>query len=134
MEKTAQFQGSSVDDIFGFIEFAIWFVQATYLGLGLILGSVLTLLVIPLLYRHHRRIVLRRGWKKNRPLEVTEGLHPEWGPYDPDTAGIGKKCICHNRQMHPGERVLMWPEVGPLNVLHMAVYCESVRDRLWDER
>lgn len=117
-----------------FIDFVIWFFQTIFFLAGLLLGVVLTLTVTPYAFRLHRRLALRRDWKNDRPGRVEDGLFPEWQDYDPDIPGIEKKCVCHQRLMHPGERVLTWPETGPMNLLHVAVYCESVKERLWDAR
>jgi hypothetical protein len=119
-----------MDDLFMIIDFLYWIFQATYFVLGVGLGIVGTLTLGPVLYRRHRSLVLRRDWRRNRPHPVVESLTPEWGPYDPDLKGVGKRCICHHRVVHPGENVLLWPETGPLGVLNIAVYCETIRERL----
>lgn len=121
-------------EITDFINFIAWFFQAIFFVTGFLFGILLTLVATPVAFRIHRRTVLRRKWRADKPREVTEGLFPEWQDYDPDMPGIAKKCICHRRKIHPGERVLTWPETGPMNLLHVAVYCESVKERLWEDR
>jgi hypothetical protein len=115
-----------------FLTFLFWLLKTTFFILGFGLGATLALLLTPVAFRRHRRAVLRRKWKADKPREVTEGLFPEWQDYDPDMPGIAKRCVCHGRKIHPGERVLTWPETGPMNLLHVAVYCETVKERLWD--
>jgi hypothetical protein len=114
-----------------FIDFFAWFFPATVAVVGFILGVLAALVVVPATFRFHRRNVLRRKWKADQPREITEGLFPEWQQYDPEMPGISHRCICHGRRIHPGERVLTWPETGPMNLLHVAVYCESVKEKLW---
>ena len=116
-----------------FFEIFAWMFQVSYFITGVLSGMIITLVVIPLAFRIHRRTVLRRKWKADKPREVTEGLFPEWQNYEPEMPGIARRCICHNRKIHPGERVLTWLETGPMDLLHVAVYCESVKERLWDE-
>lgn len=115
-----------------YFEFVLWFFQGMFFLMGVLTGVGLTLLSAPAAWRFHRRIRLRRNWINDRPRPVTEGLFPEWQDYEPDIPGIAKKCVCHGRQIHPGERVLTWPETGPMGLLHVAVYCESVQQKLWE--
>lgn len=115
-----------------FLEFMVWLIQWTFFGFGVLTGILLVTCLGPFLYRSHRRRVLRRRWKADKPMEYTEPLAPEWQPYVPEAVGVDKRCVCHNRRIHPGERVLMWPETGPMDVLHVAVYCENSRERLFD--
>lgn len=117
-----------------FIDFMAWFIQASFFAMGFLFGILATLLATPVAFRVHRRAVLRRKWKADKPRQITEGLFPEWQDYDPDMPGVAKRCVCHGRKIHPGERVLTWPETGPMNLLHVAVYCESVKEKLWEER
>ncbi len=118
--------------LFDFVDFLVWFVQWFHFVFGLVLGVAATVTLGPVVYRMHRRVVLRRRWRKDAPMQYTEPLPPEWRKYDPEAVGIDKRCVCHNRQIHPGERVLMWPETGPMDVLHVAVYCENSQERLLD--
>lgn len=119
-----------MDNIIFFLTFMTWFFNFTLLVVGLFIGSLGTLLLGPSTYRTYRRRVLRRDWREDRPHRVVDSLTPYWEEYDPALAGVGKHCICHRRQMHPGERVLLWPETGPMGILHVAVYCEISKERL----
>jgi hypothetical protein len=119
---------STVSDFFEFLDFLV---NGVSFMVGLFIG-LLTLAFTPLLFRVQRRHLLRREWKKDKPGVAEPGLYPEWQKYDPDIPGIDRKCICHHRVIHPGEQVLTWPEIGPMNLLYIAVYCESVKERLWD--
>lgn len=121
-------------DVFSFIEFLVWIFQTLFFVFGIFVGIILTLAITPYAFRLQRRVVLRRDWKNDKPSRVEEGLVPEWQNYDPEFPGIAKKCVCHGRTVHPGERVLTWPETGPMNLLHVAVYCESVKEKLWSGR
>lgn len=116
-----------------YAEFLAWFLQGSIIVAAFFVGVITTLIALPVAFRTHRRAVLRRKWKADKPREITEGLFPEWQNYDPDMPGIAKRCVCHQRKLYPGERVLTWPETGPMHLLHVAVYCESVKERLWDE-
>lgn len=118
-----------MDNIVFFFTFMSWYINITLFVLAMAIGAALTLSLGPA-YRAYRRRSLRRDWRRDEPRRVVESLTPQWDEYDPDLAGIGKRCICHNRQIHPGERVLLWPEIGPLSVLHIAVYCETSKERL----
>lgn len=122
-----------MEEMKNFFDFLELIVNVLSLIAGFLLGAFLTASV-PTLYRAYRRAVLRRNWKTDKPGAVREGLFPEWQDYEPEIPGIAKRCVCHNRKIHPGERVLTWPETGPGNLLHVAVYCESVKERLWDAR
>lgn len=115
-----------MDFIIFFLTIMSWLVNITLFILGILVGTGATLLAAPG-YRVYRRWTLRRQWRQDRPSRVVESLTPQWEEYDPELAGVGKRCICHARQLHPGERVLLWPETGPLGVLHVAVYCETVK-------
>lgn len=119
-----------MDNIIFFLTFMTWLFNFTLFLLGLLIGVTGTLILGPVVYRRHRRWVLRRDWRQNRPHRVVESLTPQWQEYDPDLAGVGKRCICHDRRIHPGETVLLWPETGPMGVLHVAVYCETSKERL----
>lgn len=121
-----------MDGFFDFLEFLVWFIQWSFFAFGVISGIALTMTLGPVLYRMNRRRILRRRWKADKPMQYTEPLAPEWRPYEPEAVGVDKRCICHNRLVHPGERVLMWPETGPMDVLHVAVYCEMSQERLFD--
>lgn len=118
-----------MDNIIFFLTFMGWIMNILLLVLGLVAGAMITLTATPFSYRTYRRWILRRQWLKDEPHDV-ESLAPQWDEYDPDLDGIGKNCICHQRQLHPGERVLMWPETGPLGILHIAVYCETSKERI----
>lgn len=119
-----------MDNIIFFFTFMSWFINMTLFLLGMAIGIAGTLCGGPVTYRVYRRKALRRAWLKDEPRQIVESLTPQWEEYDPDLAGVGKRCICHNRQIHPGETVLLWPETGPLGVLHVAVYCETSKERL----
>jgi hypothetical protein len=121
-----------MDTFFSFLEFLMWIFQWTFFGFGMLIGITGTVTLSPVLYRLNRRYVLRRRWRRDAPMEYTEPLVPEWRPYEPDAVGVDKRCVCHNRRIHPGERVLMWPETGPMDVLHVAVYCENSQERIFD--
>lgn len=120
-----------MDNLAVMIDFITWVFHATFFVAGILLGVLVTLVATPQIFRIQRRFVLRRKWKADKPREIAEGLFPEWQDYDPEIPGIAKKCVCHSRRIHPGERVLTWPETGPMNLLHVAVYCESVKEQLW---
>lgn len=111
-------------------DYMTWWFQVAFLLIGMSAGVLLTLLLTPVAFRLQRRRALRRDWKANRPGQVEEGLYPEWQEYDPEIPGIARKCVCHSRKIHPGEHVLTWPETGPMALLHVAVYCESVKEKL----
>lgn len=121
-----------MDDFFVFIALLTWIFRVTSFAFGVLIG-LLAALGIAGGWRTYRRRVLRRNWRLDRPRHVWEGLVPEWRDYDPEIPEIAKRCVCHNRVIHPGERVLVWPEAGPAGLLHMAVYCETVKDRLWKD-
>jgi hypothetical protein len=114
------------------IDFITLLFQTALFVAGLMVGVLATLAVRPF-FRLQRQIVLRRKWKNDEPRTVTTGLFPEWQDDDPDMPGIAKRCVCHGRKIYPGERVLTWPETGPMNLLHVAVYCESVKEKLWGD-
>lgn len=120
-----------MDDLFAFIEFLTWFFQITSFLLGIVVG-LLAAGAVAGGWRTYRRMVLRRNWRQDRPREAWQGLPPEWQDYDPEIPEISKRCVCHGRVMYPGERVLIWPEAGPAGLLHMAVYCEAVKNKLWE--
>jgi hypothetical protein len=119
-----------MDNIIFFLTFMTWLFNVTLFLLGLGIGTLGAITLGPGVYRTYRRWSLRRDWREDRPNRVVESLTPQWEGYDPDLAGVGKRCICHNRQIHPGEHVLLWPETGPMGVLHVAVYCENIKERL----
>lgn len=119
-----------MDNIIFFLTFMIWLFNGTFFLIGLAIGVAGTATLGPAVYRSYRRRALRRAWRLDTPRRVVESLTPQWEKYDPDLAGVGKRCICHNRQIHPGERVLLWPETGPMGVLHVAVYCETSKEPL----
>jgi hypothetical protein len=120
----------TMETLAAMIDIVTWLFQATLFVAGLLVG-ISVALAVPMAFRFQRRIVLRRKWKADKPRTITDGLFPEWQAYDPDIPGIAKKCVCHGRRIHPGEKVLTWPETGPMNLLHVAVYCESVKEQLW---
>jgi hypothetical protein len=119
-----------MDNIIFFLTFMTWFLNFSLFFVGAFLGALGTLLIGPSTYRQYRRWILRREWRQDRPQHVVESLTPQWEAYDPDLAGVGRRCICHRRQVHLGERVLLWPETGPMGILHVAVYCETVKEHL----
>lgn len=119
-----------MNDIVFFFSVMSWIVSSMLFVLGLLAGSAGALILGPGAYRFSRRRALRRDWRRDRPQRVVESLTPQWDDYDPDLVGVGRRCICHSRQLHPGEHVLLWPETGPLGILHIAVYCETVKERL----
>jgi hypothetical protein len=110
------------------------FLELLFDGYSFLVGLLVASLAMgsaPVIFRARRRAQLRRNWRLDLPNFTEPGLYPEWQKYDPDMPGIDKKCICHRRLLHPGEQVMTWPETGPLTMLHVAVYCESVREKLW---
>lgn len=117
-------------NIIFFLTFLSWFFNVTLVLVGITAGVLVTLSMGPGIYRTSRRRTLRRDWRMDRPQRVMESLTPQWERYDPELTGVGKRCICHQRAIHPGERVLLWPETGPMGILHVAVYCETVKERL----
>lgn len=119
-------------DIFLFIEFLTWIFQTVSFLFGLVIG-LLAAGALATIWKRYRRVILRRNWRKDRPRRAWQGLPPEWQDYDPEVPEISSRCICHNRVIYPGERVLIWPEVGPAGLLHMAVYCEAVKNKLWED-
>ncbi len=119
-----------MNTIIFFFDLLRWIVSVGVFILGALVGMSVILLLGPGTYRAYRRRALRRDWRLDRPQRVVESLTPQWEDYDPGLIGVGKRCICHGRQLHPGEHVLLWPETGPLGVLHVAVYCETVKERL----
>lgn len=118
-----------MDDIIFFFTFMSWLFNTTLFLAGILIGSLTVLFLSPALYRRYRRWNLRRQYRQDRPHRV-ESLMPQWEDYDPDLSGVGKRCICHDRVLHPGERVLLWPETGPMGILHIAVYCETFREHV----
>jgi hypothetical protein len=122
--------GDHMDNTLFFFNCLSWFINFDLLVIGVVVGSVGTLFLGPTAYRIHRRYTLRRDWLQDRPRRIVESLTPQWEGYDPKLAGVGKRCICHGRQIHPGERVLLWPETGPMGILHVAVYCETSKELL----
>jgi len=122
-----------MDDFFAFLDFLTWFFQVTSFLFGVLTG-LMAALVVAGGWRLYRRQVLRHNWRKDRPRRAWEGLVPEWRDYDPEIPEISKRCICHGRVIHPGERVLIWPEAGPAGLLHIAVYCETVKNKLWEDQ
>lgn len=119
-----------MDGIILFLTFMTWFLNFTLFVVGGLVGVLGSFVLGPGTYRAYRRRTLRRHWRQNRPQRVVESLSPQWERYDPALAGVGKRCICHGRQIHPGERVLLWPETGPMGILHIAVYCETSKELL----
>lgn len=98
--------------------------------LGIMIGVLGAFAVTPWSYRLYRRWILHRRWRQDRPQRIVESLTPQWEDYDPDLCGVDRRCVCHRRYLHPGERVLLWPETGPLGILHVAAYCETVKERI----
>lgn len=119
-----------MDNAILFFNFLIWFFNFTLFVMGGAVGAVGAVILSPSAYRTYRRYTLRRQWQQDQPRRIIESLTPQWEEYDPELAGVGKKCICHARQLHPGERVLLWPETGPMGILHVAVYCETSKERV----
>lgn len=119
-----------MDNTMLFFSFLSYFFSFDILLLGFFLGASAALVWGPGGYRVYRRRALRRQWLQDRPQRVVESLTPQWEEYNPDLTGVGRRCICHGRQLHPGERVLLWPETGPMGILHVAVYCETSKERL----
>jgi|SRR5882757_10370326 len=119
-----------MDNIIFFLTFMTWFLNFSLLLIGGFIGVAGTLVLGPGGYRRYRRWALRRDWHQDRPHRVVESLTPQWAEYDPELAGVGRRCICHDRQIHPGEHVLLWPETGLMGILHVAVYCETSKERL----
>lgn len=118
-----------MDKTLALAEFMGLFFETVDFVVGLGVGALLALILTPLAFRLQRQYALRRGWRADRPSETEPGLYPEWQDYDPEIPGIAKKCICHGRTIHPGERVLTWPETGPMNLLYVGVYCQSVKEK-----
>lgn len=118
----------TLNDIVFLLTLMSWLMNFDLLLIGVLVGSLGTLAGTPASYRLYRRWILRRRWRQNLPRYATESLAPRWQEYDPELAGVGKRCICHRRRIPPGERVLLWPETGPLGMLHVAVYCETVKE------
>jgi hypothetical protein len=119
-----------MDNIIFFLTFLTWFFNFTLFVIGGAIGAVGAVTLSPSTYRVYRRYILRRQWQQDRPRRIVESLTPQWEEYDPELAGVGKRCICHQRVLHPGERVLLWPETGPMGILHVAVYCETSKERV----
>lgn len=119
-----------MDNVIFFLTFMSWFFNLTLFMAGLLIGGLGAITLGPGAYRTYRRRSLRRDWREDRPHRVVESLTPQWEGYDPDLAGVGRRCICHQRVLHPGETVLLWPETGPMGILHVAVYCETSKGRL----
>lgn len=119
-----------MDGILFTLTLMIWTVNISLFLAGILIGGLGTLSMAPATYRLYRRWSLRRDWRRDRPRRVMESLTPQWEPYDPGLTGVGRRCICHRRQIHPGERVLLWPETGPMGILHVAVYCPTVKEHV----
>lgn len=120
-----------MDTVMGFIEFLTWIFRVTSFFVGMAAGALMVCLALTG-WRYSRRYVLRRRWRQDRPLEARDGLEPQWRPYDPEIPQVGRRCVCHNRVLYPGERVLIWPEVGPGGLLHTAVYCEVAQAKIFE--
>jgi hypothetical protein len=119
-----------MDNIIFFLILVGWIMNPVLLVLVGVLIGVVGVSLAPWAYRLHRRRVLHRRWRDDRPQRIVESLTPQWEDYDPDLIGVDRRCVCHRRSLHPGERVLLWPETGPLGVLHVAAYCETVKERI----
>lgn len=106
-----------------------WFMSLVmnplFIVCGVLLGISVTLWAVPLLYRRSRRRKLHRAWKSDSPRTVRSTLEPRFDEYDPQEPGVDHRCVCHNRSVPEGERVLLWPETGDLGLLYIAVYCLS---------
>lgn len=121
--------GTMMGDLLLMGWFMDWGVMVLCTVLGLSCGVVMSLgWNLPAVWRLKRRRELRRDWRDNVPRPLPVGLGPRWDEYDPDDESVSRRCVCHARKVHPGERVLLWPEVGPMGILHTAVYCESVKE------
>lgn len=118
----------------GFVEFAALFFSWWGFFVGAVLGSAFSVVaalgVAPVVYRTIRRRALRRMWRRDEPRDLPVVFMPQWAEYDLDDETVDRRCVCHNRRLFQGERVLLWPEVGPMGVLHTAVYCESVKEQV----
>jgi hypothetical protein len=116
----------------GFMEFAGLFFSWWGFFMGVVLGFgtafLSALAVTPLVYRAKRRRELRRMWRMDRPRSMAMGIMPSWSDYDPADETVDRRCVCHNRRIYEGERVLLWPEIGPMGIVHTSVYCESVKE------
>jgi hypothetical protein len=118
----------------GFVQFAALFFSWWGFFVGSVIGAafatVVALGAVPVAYRHWRRRTLRRMWRRDEPRDLPISLMPQWGAYSLDDETVDRRCVCHNRRLFEGERVLLWPEIGPMGVLHTAVYCESVKEQV----
>lgn len=121
-----------MEEAVGFVHFAGWFFSWWGFIQGMIIGGAITLLgslaLAPVIYRTRRRRELRRMWRMDQPRPMPVGLMPIWGDYDSENSSVDRRCVCHGRRVFEGERVLLWPEMGPLGALHTTVYCESVKE------
>lgn len=115
----------------GFVEFMGFFFSWWAFWLGVVLTAPLATLgalwLAPVVYRAKRRRELRRMWRMDVPRPFSESVLPHWAEYVIDET-VDRRCVCHGRRIYEGEWVLMWPEVGPLGILHTAVYCPSVKE------
>lgn len=114
-------------DLMEFLDFLTWIFRVTSFIFGVLCGAVLALGGLAG-WRICHRAALRRRWRQDRPMRAYDALEPQWRDYDPDIPYVTRRCICHKRLLYPGERVLIWPEVGPGGLLHVAVYCETYEE------
>lgn len=123
-----------MEQAMGFVQFAGLFFTWWGFFIGMLIGGSAVALglvgVAPVVYRVWRRQRLRKQWRLDLPRAIPVDLTPKWGPYDLDNPTVDRRCICHNRRLYEGENVLHWPEVGPMGVLHTAIYCESVKEQV----
>jgi hypothetical protein len=107
-----------------------WWYLLLGLAVGIPAGAAAALLVVPGAYRAKRRHSLRVAWIMDEPREMPQYHLPHWDEYDPDDESVDSRCICHSRRVLPGQRVLLWPEVGPFGIMVTSVYCESVKEQV----
>lgn len=116
----------------GFMEFAGLFFSWWGFFMGVVIGTGITALgalsVAPGVYRARRRRQLRRMWQMDCPRPLGESAMPQWVDYDSEDETVDRRCVCHNRRIYEGERVLLWPEFGPMGIVITSVYCESVKE------
>jgi hypothetical protein len=118
----------------GFMEtaqiFFNWWYFTAGIALGVTAGIGIAFIGVPTAYKVKRRKELRKQWQQDEPREISAQLLPHWGEYDPEAEEVDSRCVCHWRRIVPGERVLLWPEVGGFGLVHTSVYCENVRERV----
>jgi len=111
-----------------FAWFMALFMNPLLLIVGVLLGATWVVCGGSWVYRVLRRRSLHREFKAKKPRHMSAVLEPRWDEYDPYEPHVDTKCVCHKEKVKEGALVLLWPEAGSLGLIHISVYCQSVRE------